>query len=116
MTEEDWDRVLDVKPDQRDLRAEATNRLGRNAKRSYLAGMLAVITFDARRELGRIHCPALVVAGDRDTTVPRSAADELRRGIAGARFVLMEDSGHATPYDQPNVFNRLVLDFLASVA
>ncbi len=103
------------KPDQRELYLEAATRLGRNTKRSYLAGMLAVVAFDARRELGRIHGPTLVVAGDRDTTVPRSAAEELRRGIAGAQLVLVEDSGHATPYDQPQVFNQLVLDFLTSV-
>lgn len=103
------------KPDQHALYLEAVSRLGRNRKRSYLAGMLAVVAFDARRELGRLPGPTLVVAGDRDTTVPRSAAEELHRGIGGSRLVIIEDSGHATPIDQPEVFNRLVLDFLAGV-
>jgi len=39
----------------------------------------------------------------------------LAQGIAGARFSLIADSGHATPYDRPEEFNKQVLEFLAGV-
>jgi pimeloyl-ACP methyl ester carboxylesterase len=104
------------KPEQAAIRAEAVARLGANRKRPYLAAMRAVAAFDARRELAHIHCPTLVLAGDRDTTVPRAAVEALARGIGGAQFQLITDSGHATPYDQPDEFNRRVLEFLAGVA
>ena len=103
-------------PEHAALRAEAVARLARNDKRPYLAAMLAVVRFDARRALASIRCPTLVMAGDRDTTVPRAAAQALRQGIAGARFAPIANSGHATPYDQPEVFNRVVLEFLESVS
>jgi len=104
------------KPEQQAIRAEAVARLGRNRKRPYLAAMRAVAAFDSRALLAAIRCPTLVLAGDRDTTVPRAAVQALARGITGARLALIEDSGHATPYDQPEEFNRQVLEFLAGVA
>jgi 3-oxoadipate enol-lactonase len=103
------------KPEQNAIYTEAVARLSRNQKRPYLAAMHAALGFDARAQLGRIRCPTLVVAGDRDRTVPRAAIDELCRGIPGARFALIEDSGHATPYDQPEAFNQAVMEFIAGV-
>ena len=34
--------------------------------------------------------------------------------IPGARLELVADSGHATPIDQPDLFNRIVLQFIES--
>jgi len=38
----------------------------------------------------------------------------LGRDIPGARVELVPDSGHVTNRDQPTIFNRIVLDFLAA--
>jgi pimeloyl-ACP methyl ester carboxylesterase len=100
-------------PDQIELRAAAEASLSRTDKRVYLAGVRAVTRFDARRRLGEIRCPTLIVAGGRDTTVPRASADLLRRRIPDARLVVVPGSGHATPYDRPALFNQLVLEFVA---
>jgi pimeloyl-ACP methyl ester carboxylesterase len=106
-------RGLFPKPEQRPLFDMAVERLGRNTKAHYWAAMRAVAALDLRPQLAHIQCPALIIAGDRDRTVPRAAIDVLRRGLPHARFALVPDSGHATPYDQTEIFNRLVLDFLA---
>jgi pimeloyl-ACP methyl ester carboxylesterase len=45
--------------------------------------------------------------------VPRASADLLRRRIPDARLVVEPGSGHATPYDRPDLFNQLVLEFVA---
>lgn len=103
------------KPEQRAIYAEAVARLSRNRKRPYLASLRAIAGFDVRSQLGRLRCPTLVICGDRDRTVPRAAIKALSRGIPGARFALIEDSGHATPYDQPEAFNRLVMGFIEGV-
>jgi pimeloyl-ACP methyl ester carboxylesterase len=63
-----------------------------------------------------VRCPALVVAGDRDATVALAAKEELARGIPGARLVVVPDSGHATHYDQPELFNRLAREFVSSAS
>jgi 3-oxoadipate enol-lactonase len=102
------------KPDQSALRAAAVASFGRNDKRAYVAAVRAVTRFDVRRRLTEIRCPTLIVAGDADTTVPRASLELLRRRIPNARLLVVPDSGHATPCDQPDLFNRLVLEFVAT--
>jgi pimeloyl-ACP methyl ester carboxylesterase len=102
------------KPEQRELREAARESLGRNDKRAYFAAVRALARFDARPRLGEIECPTLIVAGRRDRTVPRASVERLRRGIPHARVLVVPDSGHATPYDQPQLFNRLVLEFVSA--
>lgn len=106
-------RGLFPKPEQREAYLAAVASLGENPRRTYFASIRALGAFDVTRKLGAIRCPALIVAGDRDRTVPRSSAHLLHRAIPGARLLVVPDSGHATPYDQPDLFNRAVLDFIA---
>jgi len=38
----------------------------------------------------------------------------IQAGIPGAKRVIVYDSGHLIPFEQPGVFNDLVLKFLLS--
>jgi len=61
--------------------------------------------------LAAIVAPTLVITGALDTT-GRPRADRVAAGIPGVRLAVIEDAGH-TPHDeQPDIFRRLVLDFL----
>lgn len=100
------------KPEQRLFYEAAVARIAANPKREYFKAIRALTAFDATARLREIACPTLVVAGDRDTTIPLSAKERLARGIPGARLVVVPDSGHATPYDQAEMFNRIVLEFV----
>jgi 3-oxoadipate enol-lactonase len=100
------------KPEQAEYRAAAAARLSRNHRRTYFAALRAILTFDLRGQLPALRCPTLIIAGDRDTTVARAAKDEQRRLIPGAQLVVVADSGHATPYDQADIFNRTVMGFI----
>ena len=103
------------KPEQAQLRALAAERIASNDMATYIRLLLAISTFNVTRRLSEITCPTLVIAGDRDTTVPLRAKQFLAAHIPGARFELVADSGHATPIDQPETFNRLVMNFVESV-
>ena len=65
--------------------------------------------------LKEIRVPVLVVVGDCDVDDVRDAAEELKRGIPGARLVVMPGVAHVPNMERPEEFNRLVLDFLNSV-
>jgi 3-oxoadipate enol-lactonase len=106
-------RGLFPRPEQRPLYEEAAARLARNPRGAYLAAIGAIARFDVLPRLGALRCPTLILAGDRDQTVPLAAAHALQAAIPGARLRLIADSGHATPYDQPQAFNAAVLAFLA---
>jgi pimeloyl-ACP methyl ester carboxylesterase len=100
------------KAEQRPLVEAAIASLGQNPKRTYWEAIQAIRRFDARAGLSTIRCPVLVVIGDRDQTVPRAAGEALAAGIPGARQLVLADSGHASPMDQPEAFNAKVLEFI----
>jgi pimeloyl-ACP methyl ester carboxylesterase len=102
-------------PQQADLRRLAAERLGQSDRASYIQAGQALARFRARRRLADIRCPTLIVAGELDSTIPSSAKEELARSIPGARLVRFPASGHATPIDDAQGFNRTVEAFLDEV-
>ncbi len=105
-------RDLFPKPEQAALRDEVLNRSGVNDVASYRYLTDAIRRFDSRSQLGRISASTLLVTGDRDAVVPRGCQQQLARGIRKVQWQIVRDSGHATPVDQPEEFNRVVLEFL----
>jgi 3-oxoadipate enol-lactonase len=63
--------------------------------------------------LPQIRCPAMVVAGRHDTVRPHAGSAELAKKIPGARFELIEESGHFMPTQAPQQLVALLEDFLA---
>jgi 3-oxoadipate enol-lactonase len=102
--------------DQQELREVAAERIADNLSRNYLRAILAVLRFDLRKQVHQIVAPTLIVAGRLDRTVPLKAKIELARAIPGARLEVIEDSGHATPLDAPDEFNRILQEFLREQA
>lgn len=101
-------------PEQRALYEAAVMSLGTTSRRAYAAAMRALARFDARGQLGAIRRPTLVVAGDRDAVIALDPKLRLGAAIPGARVVVVPGSGHATPWDRPDAFNRLLLEFLSA--
>jgi pimeloyl-ACP methyl ester carboxylesterase len=107
-------RGLFPRPEQQPYYQAAVASLNRNPKPAYYASVRAALAFDSRAQLPAVRCPTLVVVGERDTTVPLASKEALHRAIPGAQLLVVHDSGHATPYDQTEVFNRAVLEFTAA--
>jgi pimeloyl-ACP methyl ester carboxylesterase len=101
-------------PEQHALYEAAVTSLAATPRGVYVAAMRALARFDARGQVAAIRQPTLIVAGDRDTSVPLAAKTSLAAAIPGARLLVVPASGHATPHDQPEVFNRALLEFLAA--
>lgn len=101
--------------DQAPLRAEAISRLATNDLAAYRASLWAVARFDITFLLDLIICRALVVAGDRDTTLPMAPKRLLADRLPHGQLVIIKNSAHATPIDQAQAFNQVVLQFLTEV-
>lgn len=105
-------RGLFPRADQRELYLAAVASLSSNPRGTYFASLRALAGFDVRRRLRALRCPTLVIAGDRDRTVPLAAKRLLHGSIADAELLVVGDSGHATPYDQAERFNAALLAYL----
>lgn len=69
----------------------------------------------AAERLNAISAPTLVVVGDLDTTITQRMAELLATTIPGAQKAVMAGTAHLPSMEQPAEFNRLVLEFLASI-
>ena len=101
-------------PDQAELRQMAIAGFAANDKAAYKAATGAILGWSVRRRLGQIRCPVLLIASDMDYT-PVAAKARYLAEIPGAKLVVIEDSRHAAPLDQPGAFNAAVGEFLMSV-
>lgn len=103
------------KPGQAVLRRTMAERWARNDKRAYLRSFDAIVGWGVQERIGQIQCPTLVVAADHDYT-PIQTKQHYVALMPNATLAIIEDSRHATPLDQPEVFNQTLLRFLAAHA
>ena len=70
---------------------------------------------DWRDVVRRFPLPLLMLAGRESQVWSCEHADAAVAGTAHGRALVIEDAGHAISIDQPDLFNQLLLDFLAEV-
>ena len=99
-------------PEQADLRRICRERWTKNDRQAYEASMNAILRWNVIERLTELRNPTLVIAGRQDF-IPLPYKQKYANLIPGARLVVIENSRHATPVDQMEQFNRIVLDFLA---
>ncbi len=80
-----------------------------------LGQVAAVMSHKATDRLHQITSPTLVITGDADRLVPSANSDLLAKHIPGARLVKVPGGSHGFNFETPAIFNREVLDFLATV-
>jgi pimeloyl-ACP methyl ester carboxylesterase len=69
----------------------------------------------AYARVGEIRTPTLVLIGSIDNVDSHRLVDYLIAGVPGAQKVVFEGAGHLPNIEQPDEFNRVVLDFLSQV-
>lgn len=75
----------------------------------------AFVRTDFRADLAAFTVPTLVIHGDSDAIVPFEASGRRsHEAIAGSRLVLVEAAPHGLNVTHADIFNRSLLDFLAS--
>jgi pimeloyl-ACP methyl ester carboxylesterase len=74
------------------------------------------LTPPAFERLEEIAAPTLVVVGEREVPDFRALADTLASRIPGARQSVLPGAGHMANMENPDAFNRVVLEFLATLS
>ena len=80
--------------------------------RSLFAATQQLLRSDWSHILSEIEAPTLIIWGDRDKVTPLKIGEAMHLAIPGSQFVVIEQAGHNSMWDQPNSFNQKLLDFL----
>lgn len=86
---------------------------------TWLAGYVPIAPGAIAQNLDKVRgskVPTLVIWGKKDSIVPLKDGQRLAKAMPGSRTVVIDDAGHACYLDQPIVFHRELLQFLASVS
>ena len=75
--------------------------------------LLSFCQLDVTADLHKITAPTLVIVGECDILKPRKYAEIIAREIPNAEFAVVPHAGHAVLWEQPDLFNSLILGFLA---
>lgn len=75
----------------------------------------AVPALDYLGRLRTVHCPTLIVVGEKDRQLPVALSEQLCDAIPGARLVVMPGAGHFVPIERPSEFTRTLEAFIQSV-
>src|SRR6516164_2205734 len=73
-------------------------------------------TFNLLPQLARIRCPTLITVGDMDPITPMQNSEDLAAALPAnlVRLELFKNAGHAVQRDDPEKFDRVVREFIAS--
>ncbi|WHZ13515.1 MAG: Hydrolase, alpha/beta fold family [Nitrospira sp.] len=105
--------------DQTLLTPAVLDRSNRNRQRANLIGPLLSIRDslplwerDYATRLKEIRHATLILWGEHDRLFPPSVGRDLQAAIPGSRLIVIPDAGHIPQWEQPQVVNRHLIDFL----
>lgn len=103
------------------LNAELVAQVKRMMESASVPGIVAALMAmrdrpDSTPTLAEIKRPALVMGGADDQLFPQSEFENIAKGIANAKLVILPDAGHMSNVEQPELFNRAVREYLRSLA
>ena len=78
----------------------------------YIGCAAAIRHLDITARIGAIRAPTLVIAGAEDPGTPPAMSEAIAAAIPGARLEVIPAASHLSCIEQPEIFNRLVGDFL----
>jgi pimeloyl-ACP methyl ester carboxylesterase len=94
--------------------AEIGQMLQSTSIEGYAACCDVLAQADMSRQLDRIACPALVIAGQYDPSTPPSRGAEIVSAVAGARMVVL-DAAHLSSVEAADAFALAIKDFMVKV-
>jgi len=89
---------------QENLREQFRASMQMLTKSSYTRSLISFLGWDVSEQLSLLQMPVLVVAAEHDYT-PVALKQEYCKAIINSKLVVIADSYHATPMDQPDILN-----------
>ena len=102
------------KEEHAQIRKLFVERWAENDPRAYRNAMQALIGWSVADQISGIKCPTLVIAADGDYT-PVEVKEAYVARMSNAGLAVIPDARHAVPVEQPELFNKVVMEFLRRI-
>ena len=107
------DETYTMRPD---LAAQAQAMILKQSPAVINAAMRAIMTrSDATSLLAAIDCPVLIVNGEADRLTTKETAESIHALIPGSQLRLLAGAGHISNMEQPEAFNRALLEHIVTL-
>ena len=93
---------------------EIHSTIGGTTAAGYLGCAAAILNFDFVPKLAQIKVPTLVVCGDEDPGTPPAGNKLIAAHIPGARYEGIAQARHFPNVEQPDAFNRIMMNWLGA--
>jgi pimeloyl-ACP methyl ester carboxylesterase len=70
---------------------------------------------DTTEYLSKIKIPTLVICGENDALTPTSVMKAMAEKINGAKFIVIKNSGHMSPIENPKKVNEAIKKFFLNI-
>jgi len=101
-------------PDHAALLGPLTDMVKRSTAETFANQQRALLDRpEARAVLPFVKCPALVLCGRQDAWSPVSQHEEIAAAIPHSKLVIVEDSGHMSPVEQPEAVTQALRAWLS---
>ncbi len=71
---------------------------------------------DSRNDLPKINCPTLIITGREDRICPPTLHEEMAQLIPNSELKILEECGHLTPLEQPEILNDVIRNWWLNTA
>jgi 3-oxoadipate enol-lactonase len=93
---------------------EIRSTIANTTPAGYLGCTAAILNYDFVPKLPSVKVPTLVVCGDDDQGTPPAGNRKIAELIPGGRYQGIPNARHFPNVEQPDVFNRIMTEWLAS--
>lgn len=101
--------VRELGPSYRAANPDGTRRWAAASRHANPQATRKHITYAA---LETLQAPALLLTGDADLYMPPSLLREVSTRLRGSTVLIVPECGHSAYWEQPELFNRAVLEFI----
>lgn len=104
----------------REQRRDVTDRVRAMVRstppQGYIGCCHAIPKLSTTDRLGEIRCPAIVIVGEQDPRTPVVTARIIHEALPSSELVVLKSASHLSNMEQPEAFNKALLDFLGRSA
>lgn len=102
----------DLRRKRPEIVASVRSMIVQTDRAAYADCIEIVRTIDLMRRLHELRLPALYVTGEQDSASPPALMREMQQRTPGAGFATIPSAAHLPNIEQPELFNRVMIEFL----